>query len=348
MRVALVAAVLVLAASCFALAAVPRGPAPAEPAAQPEGAAPKMFDWTAAECVFTGRLDQVITGPVGMSYPPMYTHMLYFTVEKVLRGTLKAGDKVTCSHVARQTNEPVFPMGRVCVVGAAKAQDTLTALRVEQSSTELLAQVTAACAMPIGWRMEGGKPVSPWAALGRKAWPADAPAGDAKVVCSKTGRPALMAGDQVVLDVSPVPPKVAIQWTNPDGDGEYTISVTNTTDRPAVVPALLSGGGKIMWEESLVILCQDKAYACPGSRGVTGKVEPTTLAPRQSVSTVVNVLRLQDPEWPQGGYRIEFQFCLGEKGKTQSLYYMTKHHGKLRDELLRKPAAPEGTPTPTK
>jgi len=36
------------------------------------------------------------------------------------------------------------------------------------------------------------------------------------------------------------------------------------------------------------------------------------------------------PTWPQGGYRIEFQFCLGEKSQTMSFYYMTRHHDPIR------------------
>ena len=50
----------------------------------------------------------------------------------------------------------------------------------------------------------------------------------------------------------------------------------------------------------------------------------------ESVSTVVNALQLSGPEWPRGGYRIEFQFCLGEKSQTKSFYYMSSHHDKVR------------------
>ena len=35
--------------------------------------------------------------------------------------------------------------------------------------------------------------------------------------------------------------------------------------------------------------------------------------------------------WPKGGYRIEFQFCLGEKSATKSFYYLSKHHDAIRD-----------------
>ena len=55
------------------------------------------------------------------------------------------------------------------------------------------------------------------------------------------------------MSAEPVPPVKEIKWTNPDGDGEYKITVTNTTDQPIEVPALLSDGDKILWKESLVI-----------------------------------------------------------------------------------------------
>ena len=44
----------------------------------PVGAAQKAgSDWNEFEHVFTGRLDQVVPGPVGQSFPPLYTHTLH-------------------------------------------------------------------------------------------------------------------------------------------------------------------------------------------------------------------------------------------------------------------------------
>jgi hypothetical protein len=55
-----------------------------------------------------------------------------------------------------------------------------------------------------------------------------------------------------------------------------------------------------------------------------------TLKAGQSISTVVNALALEGPTWPKGGYRIEFQFCLGERSSKQSFYYMSRHHDAIR------------------
>ena len=300
-------------------------PGPAAPATKK----PAVKKWNESQLVFSAKLDRVDAGPVGLSMPPLYTHTLHLTVEKVLRGTLKPGEKITCSHSARQRERPTFPVGKTCLIAASRARGNLRAEIVEESTEAKLAEVTLACYLPMGWKVADGKPISPWASLGREAWSGIAGA-DSPVVCSGTGRPALMAGSEVTFEVESVPPKESIKWTNPDGDGEYKITVTNATKEPIAVPALLSDGQKILWEESLAILCQKKVYTCPGCEGVKEEVRPVQLEPGQSVSTVVNVLRLKGPEWPRGGYRIEFRFCLGEKSQTKSLYYMSRHHDKLR------------------
>ena len=53
----------------------------------------------------------------------------------------------------------------------------------------------------------------------------------------------------------------------------------------------------------------------------------------ESISGTANALKLEGPEWPRGGYRIEFRFCLGEKASNQSFYYFSKHHDAIRAAL---------------
>lgn len=287
--------------------------------------------WGQAQIVFVGKLDRVDAGPVGRSFPPMYTHKLHFSVDEVLRGSLAIDKPVTLSHVARQHAVPTFPEGKTCLVAASAARGSLRAERVVEAKAPLVAKVRQVPSIPLGWSFADGKLISPWAQLGSAAWPADAPT-TGVMTCSKTGRPALLVGANVQLDVELVPPKKAIKWTNPDGDGEYKITVTNTAGKPVEVPALLFDGKQILWNESIVILCQNRAYMVPGAKGIATVPKPATLQPGQSVSTVVNALALKGPEWPRGGYRIEFQFCLGEKSATKSFYYMSRHHDALRDK----------------
>ena len=311
-----------------------RAPAPA-PARPKVTLKPESLErWGRAEAVFTARLLNVAAGPVAPSEPPVYKHQLEFQVNKSLRGSLKKGERVVGWHSARQKAEPVFPTGKDCLVAVSKTRGQWRVEAVQVETAAELAQAELAARVPVGWTVSGGELVSPWAGLGKKAWPAGQ-AGQARFVCGQTGRPALQAGAGVEFTVEPVPPKVKLKYGNPDGDGEYQITVKNVTDKPVTVPALLSDGKRPLWNESLVIVCQKKVYTAPGAQGVAGKVRATTLKPGESVSGVVNVLGLKGPEWPRGGYRIEFTFGLGEKSVTKSFYYLSRHHDPIREKLAR-------------
>jgi len=228
--------------------------------------------------------------------------------------------------------DPTFPVGKICVVGLSQVQKRWRVLGVREATPDQLVQADLLAGMPLGWSIQKERLLSPWSKLGKAGWPSR---GKGSLVCAETGRPALLAGGGVDFSVEALPPKVAIKYKNPDGDGEYKITVKNKTDKQLSVPALLSDGKQILWEESLVILSQGKVYPCPGAKGVK-QSQATVLKPGQAVSTVINPLKLQGPEWPRGGYRIEFQFALGEKSATQSFYYMSRHHDVVREKLLGK------------
>lgn len=291
--------------------------------------------WNEAQIVLLGTLTRAQPGPVARSLPPIHTHRLSFDVEKVLRGDVAAAEgPIELHHSARQNEAPTFPLGDLCLVAASRSRGRLIASVVLSANEQNIKAVTAACQLPLGWSMQGTKPLSPWASLGDAAW--NVAAGDAselksELVCKKSGRPALLVGDGIAFAVEKVPPKEVIKWTNPDGDGEYKITLTNTTDEPVAIPALLSAGDKILWDECVLILCQNKVYPIPAAAGVSGPVTATTLAAGESISHVVNALSLSGPEWPKGGYRIEFRICLGEKSQTMSFYYRSKHHDAIRD-----------------
>ena len=98
-----VVAALVIAISAFSLTVEAKpGATPAKkPTASPEAVA----QWAGAEVLFTGKLKSVSAGPVGRSMPPVYTHRLTFTLQKVLRGKVD-GPEIVCSHVIRQVRQP--------------------------------------------------------------------------------------------------------------------------------------------------------------------------------------------------------------------------------------------------
>ena len=280
--------------------------------------------------MFTAKLLDVRWGPVANSLPPIYSSTLTLEVAQVFRGPFEPNAKVSLNYSARQMQRPDLPLNGTFILttkGAAQAIQS-----IEVSTPALIETARLATALPLGWSMKGDKAVSPWAALGKKAWPAGAKVGDAKLTCTATGRPALFAGAGITLSVAPVPPAKKIKWTNPDGDGQFTLTVTNTTKEKQTVPALLADGNDILWSECLAVICQGKTQPLPKARGIASPPKPAVLAPGQSVSTIVNALTLKGLQWPRGGYRINFQFCLGELSATQSMYYMSRHHDTLRQE----------------
>ena len=130
-----------------------------------------------------------------------------------------------------------------------------------------------------------------------------------------------------------------IKWTNPDGDGEYELTVTNTNKTPVTVDALRvdPDDKKILWNDSVKIVCQDKARTLPPSGEAAEKTQPLRLKPGQSVTGKVNAFAMRGGQikWPRGGYRIEFRFAVGELAATESFYYRSKHHDAIRDKAQR-------------
>ncbi len=295
---------------------------------------PQPVKWAEKQIVLTGTISNIKQGPTARSLPPIYNNTLTIDVEGVMRGDLKVGAQITANHSARQMQKPIYPNGKV-IVAASNVRGGLRIEAVEAVDAKKLAAIQLACEMPMGWTQADGKLTSPWAAQKERAWPKSQKM-EIKHSCSVTGRPALLAGSAVQFAVAKVPPTKAIKWTNPDGDGQYKIIVTNPTDKPVTIDALRQSGKRILWKESLVILCQGKPYTVPGSIGLMRPTAAVTLKPGQSISTVVNALALNGPTWPRGGYRIEFQFCLGERSSKQSFYYMSRHHDAIR-EALKKP-----------
>jgi hypothetical protein len=212
-------------------------------------------------------------------------------VNTVLRGNITVGSQIESTRSVKQQEAPKHPVRKKCLVAASGPLKQLRITMIEEATEARIAEISLACSLPLGWKIEQGKPLSPWASISKETWPANKNL-SADHSCRVTQRPALLAGSALEFRVKSVPPKKEIKWTNPDGDGEYKITVTNTTDKPLPVPALLSRNKKVLWEESLVILCQGKTYTCPGCKSDWQSVTPTELAPKESLSTVVQVLRL--------------------------------------------------------
>jgi hypothetical protein len=280
--------------------------------------------WSGAEVLLTGKLAKVIPGPVGQSSPPVYNFRLQIVPDKVLRGLGRFAKELTAHYSVRQEKAPTFPdPDKECLIALKFVRDAWVVQSADESTPERIAQAQLATSFPLGWTIKEGKLVSPWAATGT-------PGNPEGIACAVTGRPVLLAGPAVRFTVEPVPPEKKVQFANPDGDGAYKLIVKNESEAEVEVPALLTDGKSINWNESIIIRCQDKAYPIPGSNGRIRELKSVVLKPGEAVSGTANVFALDGPQWPMGGYRIEFQFCLGEKSATHSFYYLSRHHDPIR------------------
>lgn len=313
--------------SVFALGLVVLGPAglpgqaPPDFSKLPEAAVAR---WSGADALFLGKLAKVTAGPVGLSNPPLRTYTLTVVPETVLRGPEKLDKELTVSFAIKQEAPPKFPgPDKEVVVALAFVRGAWTLHHVEVASPETIAQAKLASQVPLGWTVKDGKLLSPWAAKGKLG------KGEG-IACAVTGRPALLAGSGVRFEVEPVPPAVALQFKNPDGDGEFKLTVKNVTDKEVTVPALLTDGKVVRWADSILLRTQDKTYTLPGSTGDVTGLKPVVLKPGEAVSGTVSAFVMDGPEWPRGGSRIEFQFGLGEKSATHSFYYFSAHHDPIR------------------
>jgi len=241
-------------------------------------------------------------------------------------------------------------------------------IRIEPRTDTAYADAMLGSSLLFGWVAAEGSIRCPWADLGAKAW---APAAGSTIAslkdtpsCSVTGRPVLKCGGAVRLSGRMVPPDSAadptapskggkpkgqwpggwFEWTNPDGDGEYRVTLTNDGTEDVSVPALVRIGNEPRWAASLLIECGRRMYQmpseeadAPSAAALAGEVvHPTELKPGESVSTTINMLRLEGPEWPRGGSRLEFTVWLGELSCGPfSFYYMSSHHDTLRRGLGR-------------
>jgi hypothetical protein len=188
-------------------------------------------------------------------------------------------------------------------------------------------------ALPIGWTIDNGEPISPWAVLGDKAWPKDAKKSEGPV-CSKTGRPASRVPAEATYTVEQVLPPARQEFKNPYGNGEFKVSVGNPTEKELEIPALLTDGKKILWADSVLAFYGDQPKILPGA-GKATSLEPVRLKPGETVSGIVDVLPLDGISYP-GGARIYFDFVLGDRVANNFYYHLNNFHGPLREAALKK------------
>jgi hypothetical protein len=116
--------------------------------------------------------------------------------------------------------------------------------------------------LPMGWTIVDDSMVSPWAVRGRGSWPGEKPSATSPF-CRTSGRPALLAGSTIGLSVEKVPRRHP--GRKPQHSWRFTLTVTNHGATSTVVPALLTDGQHICWEDSVVILGTSTPFWLPGA-----------------------------------------------------------------------------------
>jgi len=299
--------------------------APGGPA-QPAAPAGNLFTaFNQAELLFTGKVANVVLGPVGLSEPPLHSMKITFEDVKSLRGPAPANP--TFNYSVRGPQAPQFAKGEAMLV-AASAQRIGTIVPAKEADVALARK---AISVPIGWTLENDKPVSPWAKLGDKA---KLPGVKGEVVCSKSGRPALLAGG-VEFKVEKIVPAKVQQFKNPFGDGEFKVTVSNPGKEAVEVPALLTDGKDIFWADSVLIVQGNQTHILPTAGSLKNNMGPVKLAPGASVAGTINTLQLKDVSWPRGGSRVMFQFCLGELSASDFFYYSSDFHDRMRNIVTK-------------
>ena len=257
-----------------------------------------------------------------------YYHLFELTLDdvKMLRGTKPDSEKYKFKVITKTQTPPELPSGKVIIY-----IDNSGRHGIFEATPERLEIAKKAVSLPRGWGCKDGKVVSPWSESNIK-WPAEAKI-SADIVCSKTKRPALTTPDGITWTVEQVVPDDVKPYTNPYGDGKFTVKVENTTDKKLTVPGLLCSGDKILWEACVLI----KRSRSSDSKivymqhQIPDDVSSVELEPGQSLSHEVNVLLFPD-YLSSGGRRLYYNFILADRVATNFYYYSSGHHDKLAEQ----------------
>jgi len=270
------------------------------------------------------------------SMPPINTYKLMFVNIRLLRGTISSTEFSYQQKGAHQQEEEKEPtIGHTYMACLSDKKHVKTLVEVDNDDCE---EILQRAKMPLGWSKQLSNNnstddtyISPWPESPEPIDWHNHRLYLNSTKCSKSGRPLLVSGDDVTLECEPVESSNFIEFANPDGDGLFKLTVTNTSDETVQIPALLRDPNtkEILWEESVYVITNTGNHFFPGF-GHARETEATELGPKESVSAVLDTLTLKDMQWPQGGWRLQLTFCLGEKASDGSFYYIDSHHDAIR------------------
>ncbi|MFM8272464.1 MAG: hypothetical protein ACKODX_09050 [Gemmata sp.] len=117
---------------------------------------------SSGETIFVGKLTKVTAGPVGLSNPPVRSYTFEAEPSEVLRGKKPTG---ALSYLIKSQMPPAFPLDKPWLIAARKVEKGWQVTYIGPADEETVKKAKALAALPAGWKLDGGKPVSPWAAL---------------------------------------------------------------------------------------------------------------------------------------------------------------------------------------
>ncbi|MFP4106095.1 MAG: hypothetical protein ACLFVU_08395 [Phycisphaerae bacterium] len=298
--------------------------------ARPKALTPEqlLLKVSQSQLVFKAKVDEVKPIAVTRSYPPVYIVGVTFTQPTVYKGTAPDGMTFRWS---RPAVKPAFVKGKEYVVASNQTGKMWVIAAAEPATKENVTIASKGAFLPAGWKLRDSKYLSPWAEKGKTYWPKEAKP-QARIECVKTGRPGLLAGENIDVSAEPIIPKKTQKYKNPQGNGLFRLRVKNTGKKAVEIPALLQADGKILWSESLVVLRGDKAYTLPESDCVPKDVRSFSLGAGKSVSVVINALAIKGIDWPGGGRAVQLKFCLGQEIAPGTFHYYSELHDPMQEK----------------
>lgn len=278
-----------------------------------------------SECIIYGKVKEVIPGRATMSLPPQCTCDLVLEGAHGVRGITGPVARTQFFYVGDAC--PVAS-GKIYVMGGDAEEGGFMKCAKEVASLDAARKEAEDFASaPYGWE---GK-VSPFTAR----WPGST--AGATVVCSKTGRPSYAIPSTVSFQVDQVIPPDVNENTNPFGNGEFLVTVTNKGSADVTVPVVMTANGPD-FEQSLVLSTRDDFpdapfEVCVFPENLPKDAHMAVLKPGQSLKGTVNTLKLKlkEVQWPCGGSRVYFTFGLGNAAQKNFFYYYSNIHDPLRE-----------------
>ncbi len=318
----------------------------------PIAAAEIWYKLNEADIVFTVDSANIVYDMTLDSYPPVYQGHVTFKGVKFLRaGALP-------SVVGYSYGESlIIPAGGSMYDGPTKLTPPNTLVktcngpalvavrsyrRFSNASVllpltpELKEQAEKAVSLPVGWYLSDGKLESPWQYQKAGIAYSEMPPVEAPQ-CDKTKRPALLAGNDIMLSVTRLQSKESYDASRhdccthktdappreiPSEIAKFEIAVTNKSDSVKIVPALLFDGSNILWHDSVFLIRRDDRKFCffPSSKPFAADIRATQLKPHETVKGVLDTSVFKSPEGFGSGF-ITYRFCLGELMAEDDLFF---------------------------